>query len=69
VWIQFAEFELRQQELDAARKILGTAIGMAPKEKVRLQLLSLVEQKLTNLIRIWISTVVQGVHRYRIETA
>ncbi|GAA5884143.1 hypothetical protein JCM16303_005936 [Sporobolomyces ruberrimus] len=34
VWIQFAEFELRQQELDAARKILGTGIGMAPKEKL-----------------------------------
>ncbi|GAA5924690.1 hypothetical protein JCM1841_006386 [Sporobolomyces salmonicolor] len=34
VWIQFAEFEIRQQELDAARKIMGTAIGMAPKEKL-----------------------------------
>ncbi|GAA6047031.1 hypothetical protein JCM3770_004161 [Rhodotorula araucariae] len=34
VWIQFAEFEVRQQELDAARKILGMAIGMAPKEKL-----------------------------------
>lgn len=36
VWVQFAEFELRQLELDAARKVMGTAIGMAPKEKVRI---------------------------------
>ena len=35
VWVQFAEFEVRQQDLDAARKILGMAIGMCPKEKVR----------------------------------
>jgi hypothetical protein len=35
VWVQYAEFEVRQLELDAARKIMGTAIGMAPKEKVR----------------------------------
>lgn len=35
VWVQFAEFEIRQQELDAARKVMGMAIGMCPKEKVR----------------------------------
>lgn len=35
VWTQFAMFEVRQLDLDAARKILGTAIGMAPKEGVR----------------------------------
>lgn len=35
VWVQFAEFEVRQQDLAAARKILGMAIGMCPKEKVR----------------------------------
>ncbi|GAA6001131.1 Clf1p [Rhodotorula paludigena] len=34
VWVQFAEFEVRQQDLDAARKVLGMAIGMAPKEKL-----------------------------------
>lgn len=34
VWVQFAEFEVRQQELDAARKILGMALGLCPKEKV-----------------------------------
>ncbi|GAA5830801.1 hypothetical protein JCM11251_001079 [Rhodosporidiobolus azoricus] len=33
-WLQFAEFEVRQQDLDAARKVLGMAIGMAPKEKL-----------------------------------
>lgn len=35
LWTQFAEFEIRQQQLDAARKVMGTAIGLAPKEKVR----------------------------------
>ncbi|KAG0667225.1 NineTeen Complex (NTC) component [Rhodotorula mucilaginosa] len=34
VWVQFAEFEVRQQDLAAARKILGMAIGMCPKEKL-----------------------------------
>ncbi|ORY92420.1 hypothetical protein BCR35DRAFT_348818 [Leucosporidium creatinivorum] len=34
LWIQFAEFEVRQLDLEAARKVLGTAIGMAPKEKL-----------------------------------
>jgi crooked neck len=28
----FARFEVRRLELPAARKILGTAIGMCPKE-------------------------------------
>lgn len=35
VWTQYAEFEIRQLELDTARKIMGTGIGLAPKEKVR----------------------------------
>ncbi|CAD7695161.1 unnamed protein product [Ostreobium quekettii] len=34
IWILAAQFEIRQKQLDAARKILGMAIGMAPKEKV-----------------------------------
>ncbi|SCZ93111.1 BZ3500_MvSof-1268-A1-R1_Chr6-2g08467 [Microbotryum saponariae] len=34
VWVQYAEFEVRQMQLDAARKIFGTAIGMAPKDKL-----------------------------------
>jgi len=34
VWLMAAQFELRCKRLDAARKILGMAIGMAPKAKV-----------------------------------
>lgn len=29
-----AHFEIRQKRLDAARKILGTALGMCPKNKI-----------------------------------
>ncbi|GBE81396.1 Pre-mRNA-splicing factor CLF1 [Sparassis crispa] len=32
LWIMFAKFEVRRLNLDAARKIMGTAIGMCPKE-------------------------------------
>ena len=32
MWIIFAKFEVRRLELVSARKILGTAIGMCPKE-------------------------------------
>ncbi|KAF8294830.1 TPR-like protein [Clavulina sp. PMI_390] len=32
LWIMFARFEVRRLDLKAARKILGTAIGMCPKE-------------------------------------
>ncbi|PPQ97637.1 hypothetical protein CVT26_002544 [Gymnopilus dilepis] len=32
LWLMFAKFEIRRLELPAARKILGTAIGMCPKE-------------------------------------
>ncbi|KAM0748141.1 protein prenylyltransferase [Meredithblackwellia eburnea MCA 4105] len=34
LWVQFAEFEVRQLDLAAARKVLGTAIGLCPKEKL-----------------------------------
>lgn len=34
VWSLFAQFEVRQLNIDKARKILGTAIGMCPKEKL-----------------------------------
>jgi hypothetical protein len=34
VWVQFAYFELRRLDLVGARKILGTAIGMCPKESL-----------------------------------
>jgi hypothetical protein len=38
IWIMAAQFEIRQKNLAAARKILGQAIGRAPKDKVRMSL-------------------------------
>ena len=32
LWLMYAQFEVRQLDLPAARKVLGTAIGMCPKE-------------------------------------
>ena len=32
LWLMFAKFEIRRLDLPAARKILGTGIGMCPKE-------------------------------------
>ena len=34
VWSLYAEFEVRQLNVDKARKLLGRAIGMCPKEKL-----------------------------------
>ncbi|KAK7422195.1 NineTeen Complex (NTC) component [Neonectria punicea] len=34
IWLMAAQFEIRQGELTAARKILGRAIGMCPKDKI-----------------------------------
>ena len=34
IWIYFAQFEIRQKNLAAARKILGMGIGRAPKDKL-----------------------------------
>jgi crooked neck len=34
VWIMAAKFELRRKKLDAFRKIMGLAIGLAPKPKI-----------------------------------
>lgn len=34
IWIYAAHFEIRQRSLSAARKLLGTAIGMCPKNKL-----------------------------------
>lgn len=34
VWLQAAQFELRQGNLTGARKLLGTSIGMCPKAKL-----------------------------------
>lgn len=34
IWLLAAKLEIRQKRLDAARKILGMALGMAPKDKI-----------------------------------
>lgn len=34
LWIMYAKFELRRMDLPAARKLLGAAIGMCPKERL-----------------------------------
>lgn len=34
IWLLAAKLEIRARRLDAARRILGTAIGMAPKNKL-----------------------------------
>lgn len=34
LWINLAHFEIRRKNLDRARKVLGTAIGKCPREKV-----------------------------------
>ncbi|TEB34218.1 protein prenylyltransferase [Coprinellus micaceus] len=34
LWLMYAKFELRRLEIQTARKILGTAIGMCPKESL-----------------------------------
>nr|CAJ38789.1 crooked neck protein [Platynereis dumerilii] len=34
VWLFFAQFEIRQKNLTTARKIMGTAIGKCPKDKL-----------------------------------
>jgi crooked neck len=34
MWVMFAHFEVRRKDLDAARKILGTAIGRCPKDQL-----------------------------------
>jgi crooked neck len=34
IWVQFAYFELRRQDVNAARKVMGTAIGLCPKERL-----------------------------------
>lgn len=34
IWVLAAQFEIRQKQMDSARKILGMAVGMVPKEKI-----------------------------------
>ena len=53
IWIYFAQFEIRQKNLSAARKILGMGIGRAPKDK---------------LFRNGeISVVLQGINNFELE--
>jgi len=44
IWILFANFEVRQKNLTGARKILGQAIGMAPKPKIFTEYIDLESQ-------------------------
>lgn len=50
LWILKAQFHVRQQELDKARKTLGTAIGMCPKNKLFRAYIEM-EMKLFDFIR------------------
>ncbi|CAG5133742.1 unnamed protein product [Candidula unifasciata] len=34
IWLMLAQFEIRQKNLNGARKVLGTAIGRCPKSKI-----------------------------------
>jgi len=34
IWLMYAQFEVRQRDLAAARKALGTALGQCPKDKL-----------------------------------
>ena len=55
LWLTYARFEVRRLNLPAARKILGTAIGMSPKEalfKGYIQLEFDVWNPLPNLSRV-----------------
>jgi crooked neck len=51
VWILFAQFELRQKNLEEMRKILGRAIGITPKEKLFKSYIS-IEYSLGNVDRV-----------------
>ena len=42
VWLMYAHFEIRQGNLPQARKILGTALGKAPKNKIYRQYIGIV---------------------------
>eukprot|EP01086_Lenisia_limosa_P016182 TRINITY_DN5810_c0_g1_i1.p1 TRINITY_DN5810_c0_g1~~TRINITY_DN5810_c0_g1_i1.p1 ORF type:complete len:684 (+),score=200.69 TRINITY_DN5810_c0_g1_i1:29-2080(+) len=49
-WIHYAHFEVRQHNIEAARKIFGRALGMAPKDKIFEAYIQL-ELQLTNVDR------------------
>lgn len=50
LWIMLARFEIRQKNLERARKVLGTAMGKCPREKVIKSYIDL-ELKLGNIER------------------
>ncbi|GER26829.1 pre-mRNA-splicing factor CLF1 [Striga asiatica] len=50
IWLMAARFEIRQLEIGRARKILGLAIGMAPKDKIFKKYIEL-EMQLGNVER------------------
>ena len=50
VWIMFAHYFVRQKDIASARKVLGTAIGKCPKEKLFQAYIDL-ESQLTNFDR------------------
>jgi hypothetical protein len=50
IWIMYANFELRQQNLDAARAVFGNAMGRAPKPSIFEAYIS-TEQLLGNMDR------------------
>ena len=50
VWLLAAQFEVRQGELQAARKLLGRALGMCPKDKLFVGYVDL-ERKLFEFVR------------------
>ncbi|KAL6650580.1 hypothetical protein ACP70R_009505 [Stipagrostis hirtigluma subsp. patula] len=50
VWIMAAQLEVRQKDLTAARRILGNAIGLAPKHKIFTKYIDM-EMQLGNIAR------------------
>ncbi|URD98738.1 HAT (Half-A-TPR) repeat [Musa troglodytarum] len=50
IWLMAAQFEIRQMNLKGARKILGNAIGMAPKDKIFKKYIE-IELQLGNITR------------------
>eukprot|EP01080_Neovahlkampfia_damariscottae_P007962 gene7962-12428_t len=51
VWIMYSQFELRQKNIDEMRKILGHALGIAPKDKLFKFYIS-IEYSLGNVDRV-----------------
>ena len=56
-----ANFEIRQQRLDAARQILGMAVGSCPKDKLFKAYIDL-ELQLGNVDRCAAGSAIRGSH-------